>query len=81
MEQKGHLGRVLALIEERGWSYTYNEEDGLGSIDFDYRGVPYHIWEFEDRERGVETNLRSGGQEEILGDYETALLDLIKEWH
>ena len=45
----------------------YNEEDGLGSIDFDYRGVPYHIWEFEDGERGVETNLRSGGrQEEIL---------------
>ena len=82
MEQKGHLGRVLALIEERGWSYTYNEEDGLGSIDFDYRGVPYHIWEFEDGERGVETNLRSGGrQEEILGDYETVILELMKEWH
>ena len=44
MEKKARLSRVLALIEERGWSYTYNEEDGLGSIDFDYRGVPYHIW-------------------------------------
>lgn len=82
MEQAAHLTRVLAFIQERGWKCTYNEEDGLGSIDFDYRGVPYHIWEFEDEERGVETNLRSGGrQEELLGDYETVLLELMKDWY
>ena len=82
MEQAAHLKRVLAFIQERGWEYTYSEEDGCGSIDFDYRGVPYHIWEFEDGEQGVETNLKSGGrQEELLGDYETELLELMKDWH
>lgn len=81
MDQAQHLKRVLTFIKERGWEYTYSEEDGLGSIDFDYRGVPYHIWEFEDGERGVETNLRSGGrQEELSGDYETELLELMKDW-
>lgn len=81
MDQAQHLKRVLTFIQERGWEYTYSEEDGLGSIDFDYRGVPYHIWEFEDGERGVETNLRSGGrQEELSGDYETELLELMKDW-
>lgn len=82
MDQAQHLKRVLTFIQERGWEYTYSEEDGCGSIDFDYRGVPYHIWEFEDGERGVETNLKSGGrQEELLGDYETELLELMKDWH
>lgn len=81
MDQAQHLKRVLTFIKERGWEYTYSEEEGLGSIDFDYRGVPYHIWEFEDGERGVETNLRSGGrQEELSGDYETELLELMKDW-
>ncbi|MCI8853810.1 MAG: kinase, partial [Lachnospiraceae bacterium] len=42
---------------------------------------PYHIWEFEDGERGVETNVRHGGkQEEILGDYEAILLEIMGEW-
>ena len=81
MRQSSKLNQVLAFIKERGWEYTYNEEDGLGSIDFSYRGVPYHIWEFEDGERGVETNLRSGGrQEELLGDYEAELLKLMRDW-
>ena len=82
MDQTQHLQKVLAFIQERGWEYTYSEEDGCGSIDFDYRGVPYHIWEFEDGERGVETNLRSGGRHGgVLGDYETELLELMKDWH
>ena len=81
MEAQGRLSKVRAFIEEKGWKYSFVEEDGLGSIDFDYRGVPYHIWEFEDQGYGVETNLRNGGrQEEILGDYETELLDLMKNW-
>jgi len=81
METANNLNRVLALIQERGWTYSYTEEDGLGSIDFDYRGVPYHIWEFEDGERGVESNVRNGGrQEEFLGDYESELLEIMKDW-
>ncbi len=81
MEENGRLSKVLAFIKERGWHYTVSEEDGCGSIDFEYRGVPYHIWEFHDGEWGVETNLRHGGrQEEILGDYEEEMLEIMKDW-
>ena len=82
MEENGRLSRVLAFVKERGWRYTMSKEDGCGSIDFEYRGVPYHIWEFYDGEWGVETNLRHGGrQEEILGDYESEMLEIMKDWH
>ncbi|MCD7841597.1 MAG: hypothetical protein LUG56_03920 [Lachnospiraceae bacterium] len=47
MDEK-RLGRVRSFIEERGWKYSYSEEDGCGSIDFEYRGLAYHIWEFDD---------------------------------
>jgi hypothetical protein len=81
-EETTRLSRVLALIRERGWKWKYSEEDGCGSIDFEYRGVPYHIWEFRDGEWGVETNLRHGGrQEEILGDYESEMLKIMKDWY
>ena len=81
MEKGEHLTRIVAFLEERGWKYAYTEEDGCGSIDFDYRGVPYHIWEFEDGERGAESNVRNGGhQEDFFGDYESELLELMKNW-
>ena len=81
MEEK-RLQKVLAFIEAHGWTYTYTCEDGCGSIDFDYRGVPYHIWEFYDGEWGVDMNLRHGGrQEELLGDYEAEMLEIMKDWN
>lgn len=82
MAEKGRLERVRAYLEQKGWEYEYHEEDGCGSIDFSYRGVPYHIWEFEeDGERGVEMNLRHGGrQEEVLGDYEAAVIEMMEGW-
>ena len=55
MEKKERLERVLALIRERGWTFKRCMEDGCESIDFEYRGVSYHIWEFHDGEWGVET--------------------------
>ena len=83
MENRKRLAKVRAFLEDRGWDYKYTEEDGCGSIDFDYRGVPYHIWEFHDGDEwGVETNIRHGGRsEELTGDYETELLEIMKEWH
>ena len=81
MESGTCLKRIRAYLEKRGWEYEYHEEDGCGSIDFSYRGVPYHIWEFEEGERGVETNLQHGGrQEEVLGDYERKLIEMIESW-
>lgn len=62
------LQNLRQFIEEKGWQYTYHEEDGCGSIDFDYRGVPYHIWEFEEDGWGVETNVRHGAGRKICGE-------------
>ena len=67
MEQTSHFARVLAFLEEKGWKYSHCCEDDCGSIDFEYRGVPYHIWEFHDGDEwGVETNIRHGGRSEEL---------------
>ena len=42
------LEKIQAYLKEKQWNYEYTEEDGLGSIDFEHRGLSYHIWEFED---------------------------------
>lgn len=82
MAEKGRLERVLAMMEERGWTFKRCMEYGCESIDFEYRGVSYHIWEFHDEEWGVETNVRhGGGMEEITGDYEAELLEIMKDWN
>lgn len=76
------LQKIKALLEEMKLEYTYTEVEDCGSLDFDYRGVPYHIWEFHDGEWGVETNVRNGGQtEDITGeDYEEQVIAIIKDW-
>ena len=75
------LEKAQDLLKRHSCEFTYTEEDGLGSIDLIYRGVSYYIWEFADgEEKGVETNLRSGGRSEDLSgeDYEEKLLELLK---
>lgn len=62
--------------------FSYVEEDNCGSIDFEHRGLRYHIWEFADDVEpvGVETNLRYAGRdEEIEGDYDTILAEHLKK--
>lgn len=41
------LEKIQGYLKEKQWKYEYSEEDGLGSIDFEHRGLSYHIWEFE----------------------------------
>lgn len=73
------LTKIQELFKERGIEYEYTEDGALGSIDFEYRGVSYHIWEFEDQEAGAESNVRSGGRmEEFTGDYEEQILKLLE---
>ncbi|MGN0361565.1 MAG: kinase [Bilifractor sp.] len=67
------LEKVQHLLTEKGYHFSYAEEDGVGSIDFLDRGLSYHIWEFrnDDGTCGAETNLmHAGHMEEISGDYE-----------
>ena len=76
------LLKIRKYLEESKMESIYTEVEDCGSLDFDYRGVPYHIWEFHDDEWGVETNVRNGGQtEDITGDdYEEQVIAIIKDW-
>lgn len=75
------LKKIQEYLKEKNWKYTYTEEDGCGSLDFEYRGVGYHIWEFEDNGYGAESNVRSGGRtEEFNGDYEEDIIEVIRSW-
>lgn len=75
------LEKIRNYLKEKGWKYSYIEEDGLGSIDFEHRGLSYHIWEFEDETYGAETNVRNvGRQEDITGDYEEKIVEILRTW-
>ena len=75
------LQKVQEQLKQRGWEYEYTEEAGLGSIDFEYRGISYHIWEFDEGEPGIESNIRTAGRtEDFTGpDYEEQVVRLLKE--
>ncbi len=73
------LKKIQDYMQERGWKYQYAEEDGLGSIDWEHRGLTYHIWEFA--EDGAESNVRvTGKMEDYTGDYEEQIIEILKEW-
>lgn len=75
------LKKIQDFLKEKQWNYKYHEEAGCGSIDFEYRGILYHIWEFRDGEYGVETNVKNGGyNEDIVGDYEEKVIRIINSW-
>ncbi len=76
------LEKTQRYLKNKGYSYTYTEEDGMGSIDFDHRGLKYHIWEFQDGDiSGVETNLRTSGRsEDLTGDYEKEMIEILETW-
>lgn len=76
------LERIQKLLTHNCLDYQYAEEDGCGSIDFMYRGIPYHIWEFhEDDLWGAETNLiNSSRPQDLEGDYEETIIDLLMKW-
>ncbi len=76
------LKKLQAYLEQRNWKYSYAELDGLGSLNFEARGLSYHVWEFLDGEYGAESNVRSTGRtEDFLGDYEEDILEILKTWH
>lgn len=78
------LEEIRRALEEKQISFHYTEEDGCGSIDFHFRGIPYHIWEFyDDREElwGVETNvINAGRSEDLTGSYEKKIAEVISSW-
>ena len=81
MAQEGRLQRVRAYLEGKGWEYEYHEEDGCGSLDFMFRGLRFHVWEYEDGTWGAETNVfEAGRSQEVEGDYERIISEEILSW-
>lgn len=76
------LEKIQALLKEKGFPFTYSEEGDCGSIDFEYRGVAYHVWEFFDEKWGVETNVKNMGRhEDLFGNYEQEIVDIVEKWN
>ena len=61
------LAGIQQFLKERRLPFQYWEEDDCGSIEFDHRGLHYHIWEFPEPERGAQSNVRSAGRSEEFG--------------
>ena len=75
------LLKIQDFLKKKEIPFSYTEENGAGSIDFQYRGVPYHVWEFPPEEPGCESNIRTGGRvEEFTGDYEAEILAILADW-
>ena len=76
--------RLLSIqnfLREHRIDFTYNEENDAGSIDFMYRGIAYHIWEYPAPERGAAANIRNiGRQNDYEDNYEDQLLEDLKHW-
>lgn len=75
------LEKIQNYLKEKGWTFRYAEEEDVGSIDFEYRGVGYHVWEFLEDEYGAESNVEHGGwQKEYWGDYQETIIRIMDQW-
>ena len=75
------LCRIQDYMNRKHMPFRYTEENDCGSIDFDHRGLTYHIWEYPAPDRGAESNVRvCGRSEDFEGDYEQSILDILSTW-
>ena len=72
---------VQETLKKKNISYQYTEEDGCGSLDFMFRGLSFHVWEYYDSIWGAETNIYEAGRsQDIEGDYEQEIARKILSW-
>lgn len=75
------LERVQEALRQKKIEFGYTEEDGCGSIDFSFRGLTFHVWEYNDEVWGAETNVFAAGRsQDIEGDYEEIISKEILSW-
>ena len=60
------LEKVQEALKTKKIHYEYTEENGCGSIDFMFRGLRFHIWEYEDRVWGAEQTCSKQAEARIL---------------
>ena len=63
------LEKVQEALNTKNIKYEYTEENGCGSLDFMFRGLRFHVWEFE-----------AGRSQDIEGDYEEIISREILSW-
>ena len=51
------LQTVQDALNQKNIKFEYTEEDGCGSLDFMFRGLKFHVWEYHDGVWGAETNI------------------------
>ena len=72
---------VQDALNKKKIKYEYTEIDGCGSLDFLFCGLKFHVWEYEDRVWGAETNVfEAGRSQDIEDDYEQAIAKEILSW-
>ncbi len=72
---------VQNALKDKNIPYDYTEVDGCGSLDFLFRGLKFHVWEYEDQAWGAETNVFDAGRSQDLeGDYEQIIAREIRSW-
>ena len=75
------LKKVQKALETKNINYEYTEENGCGSIDFMFRGLRFHIWEYEDRVWRAQTNVFEACRSQYIEDaYENLISDEIISW-
>ncbi len=75
------LEKLQSYIEEKGWKQEYTKEGGCGSLDFEHRGLSYHVWEFQEDGYGAESNVENVGRmKDYRGNYEEEILSIVKTW-
>ena len=76
------LEKVKEALRQKNVTWSYTEEEGLGSLDFLWRGLPYRVWEYREGDiLGAETNVfETGRSRDIEGDYETVIAREILTW-
>ncbi|MDD3415702.1 MAG: kinase [Lachnospiraceae bacterium] len=76
------MEKIQKALTKKNIEFIYTQEDGLGSFDFQFRGLRYHIWEFQEGDSyGAETNVRCAGKsEDVLDNYVQIIADEILAW-
>lgn len=75
------LQMVQNALKQKNIKYEYTEEDDYGSLDFMFRGLRFHVWEYHDEVWGAETNIYEAGRsQDIEGDYEKEIAAEILSW-
>lgn len=73
------LEKLQAYLRRKGKEYQYTEEAGCGSIDWEHRGLMYHVWELS--KSCAESNVRMAGKmEDYTGNYEKQIIEVMESW-